>query len=113
MEDINIRNTLPYKDFDVDVSVTLEKTCKVNTDDYLVECDDFFEESWINTNDTDWEKEYENNHYTITEMLDELRKYIEKEMCMVAPCSGRGRELKRLYNDCQGWELTNAHYEGS
>lgn len=111
MASINIPNDYPYMDFDVKVSFTLEKECKVNTDDYLVEHDDFQKESWINTDFTDWETEYDNSHYTITEMLNELRKYIENEMRMVEPCSGRGRELKRMLEDCQGWELVESNYE--
>lgn len=111
MAHIDIPNDNPYRDFDVKVSFTLEKECKVNTDDYYVECDNFQKESWINTDLTDWETEYDNSHYTITEMLDELRKYIENEMRMVEPCSGRGRELKRMHNDCQGWELVKSNYE--
>ena len=68
-------------------------------------------ETWENTENTDWAKAYEESHFTIGEMLDELRRYVEKEMCVVEPCSGQGRYLKRLYNDLQDWELVDTDYE--
>lgn len=111
MKDRYEQNDNPYVDFDVKVSFALEKRCKINTDDYELVHDDFEKCSWENTENTDWAKAYEESHFTIGEMLDELRRYVEKEMCIVEPCSGQGRYLKRLLNDLQDWELVDTNYE--
>lgn len=102
---------VPYKDFDVLVGFALEKKCKINTDDYDVEYDDFEKESWDDTSNTNWGQAYEESRYTILELLNELRHYVEKEMQFVEPCSGRGRELKRMLNDLQGWEQIDSCFD--
>lgn len=100
--------TIPDKEFDVEVSYLIRKSTKVITDDYDIEHDDFERQAFINTELTDWESAYEETHFTIGEMLDELRRYVEKDMCNVAPCSGQGRHLERLYNDLQNWEVVES-----
>lgn len=102
---------LPCKDFDMLVGFAVEKPCVVNTNDYAIEYDDFEEEAWESTTSTDWQTAYEENHYTIPELLHELTVFIEKEMRVVEPCSGRGRELKRMLDDAQGWRQVDAYFE--
>ena len=106
-EDVEV----PYKDFDVMVGFALEKQCKINTDDYGVVFDDFEKEAWEDTSNTDWARAYEESHYTIPELLHELEQYVKKEMQFVEPCSGRGRELKRILNDVQGWEQIDSCFD--
>lgn len=98
----------PQKNFDVEVSYLLRKRTCVKTDDYALEHDDFERQAFINTELTDWESAYKETHFTMEEMLDELRRYVEKEMCVVEPCSGQGRYLKRLYDDLQDWEVVES-----
>jgi len=102
---------VPYKDFDVLVGFALEKKCKINTDDYYVEYNDFEKEAWDDTSNTNWGKAYEESHYTILELLQELKQFVEKEMRCAEPCSGRGRELRRMLNDIQGWEQIDSCFE--
>ena len=99
-----------YKDFEVEVSYLIRKRCNVNTDDYAMELDDFEREAFINTELTDWKTAYEESHYTINELLDELRRYVEKDMCRVSEYSGEGRALKRIYRDLQNWEVIEEDY---
>lgn len=100
--------TIPYKEFDVEVSYLIRKSTKVITDDYDIERDDFERQAFINTELTDWESAYNETHFTIKEMLDELRKYVEMDMRLAEPCSGNGRYLKRLYDDLQNWEVVES-----
>lgn len=102
---------VPYKDFDLVVGFSLEKRCKVNTNDYDIVYDDFEEEAWEDTRATDWNRAYGEQHFTITELLHELTQFIESEMKMVEPCSGRGRELKRMLDDAQGWQQIDSIFE--
>lgn len=111
MKDRYEQNDNPYVDFDIKVSLILEKTCKVSTDDYRKQYDDFEKWSWEDTDNTDWAQAYENDHYTLKEMLDELRRYVEKDLCVTEPNSFQSRHLNKLLKDLQDWELVEANYE--
>lgn len=98
--------------FNVDVEYVMRKEdIEVQTDDYFYEDD--YEDFSVNTSLTDFEVAYTEQHYTIPEMLVELKKYVEREMQFVEMCSGRARELKRLLADCQGWKIVEAQVEES
>lgn len=100
--------TIPDKEFDVEVSYLIRKSTKVKTDDYDIERDDFERQAYIDTELTDWESAYEETHFTIKEMLDELRKYVEFELITVEPHSSHCRYLERLYDDLQNWEVVES-----
>lgn len=102
--------TIPDKEFDVEVSYLIRKSTKVKTDDYDIERDDFERQAFLNTELTDWESAYEESHFTIKEMLVELRRYVENEMCNVLPSSRHGQRLKRLLDDVQGWEVVESEF---
>jgi hypothetical protein len=95
----------PTRKFDVEASFLIRKQTTVETNDYDIEHDDFEKEAFIHTELTDWESEFSSQHFNIDEMLCELCVYVEDEMRNVPPYSGRGRYLKRLLNDAQGWEV--------
>lgn len=99
---------VPKKKFDVEVSYLLRKRTSIETDDYEIEYDDFERQAFINTELTDWESAYNETHFTMEEMLDELRRYVEFELITVEPCSRHGRRLERLYNDLQDWEVVES-----
>lgn len=98
----------PERTFDVEVRYLLCKHTSVKTDDYELEHDDFERQAFINTELTDWQSAYEQSHYTIKDMLEELRRYVEKEMCETDPKSFRGRNLQKLYEDVQDWEIVES-----
>lgn len=101
---------VPSKTFDVEVSYLIRKKTTVNTNDYDIERDDFERQAFLNTELTDWKSAYEESHFTIKEMLSELRRYVENEMCNVLPSSHHGRRLKRLLDDVQGWEVVESEF---
>lgn len=100
----------PQKKFDVEVSYLLRKRTCVKTDNYELEHDDFERQAFINTELTDWESAYKETHFTMEEMLDQLRRYVEFEMITVEPNSRRGQYLERLYNDLQDWEVVESEF---
>lgn len=115
---------VPEKGFDIIASQTLVKTCEVVTDKYIpgasgVDYDSDDEGGCVaigyqepdDTSDVDWEKEYKDQHYTILELLAELENMAKKELESISPKSSRGRELKNIIEECQGWELDDSEYE--
>lgn len=105
------------KDFLVDVEYVLQKkNVKVTTKDYKPEVVNKDEEivEPLDTSDTNWEDAYNNSgHFTIQEMLDELKEYVKDDMQTCYPNTGKGAHLKRLLEDCQGWELYDKSYSES
>lgn len=105
------------KDFLVDVEYVLQKkNVKVTTKDYKPEIVNKDEEivEPLDTSDTNWEDAYNNSgHFTIQEMLDELKEYVKADMQTCSPNTCKGAHLKRLLEDCQGWELYDKSYSES
>ena len=102
------------KDFLVDVEYVLQKkNVKVTTKDYKPEIVNKDEEivEPLDTSDTNWEDAYNNSgHFTIQEMLDELKEYVKADMQTCYPNTCKGAHLKRLLEDCDGWELYDKSY---
>ena len=96
----------PEKEFEVDVTYTMAKTVSIATSDY-VPSHPIKDEGIVeveSTADTDWKKAYESRHYTIGELLHELSVFVRNELTVVGENTGRGRELKRILEDCEGWK---------
>ena len=106
---------IPEQDFEVDVEYVLQKKAvKVTTDDYSPEFDEETGHVDANTENTDWENAYNNSgHFTIQEMLDELKEYVKADMQTCSPNTCKGARLKRLLEDCDGWELYDKSYSES
>ena len=103
---------IPERDFDIDVEFVMSKAVTVTTNDYAPEYDDEDGREYANTENTDWEKAYDNSgHLTIAEMLQELESYVKDDMTKTAPNSGKGRYLKRVLESCQGWEVKEKTFE--
>ena len=103
---------IPERDFDIDVEFVMSKTVTVTTNDYAPEYDDEDGSECANTENTDWEKAYDNSgHLTIAEMLQELESYVKDDMTKTAPNSGKGRYLQRVLESCQGWEVKEKTFE--
>lgn len=90
--------------FEVEVSVTLVKSMTLHTSDYFTETDtngDDIEDFHTVCAYHDWEPDYEDECYTIPEMLEELKSMIEKEL---PTATGQRRfRLQGMLKDCQGW----------
>lgn len=106
---------IPERDFEVDVEFVMRKNAvDVKTDKYVPEFDDEDGHTRANTEDTDWEDVYgDSGHYTILEMLDELKQYIEEDLKTCSPNTCKGAALKRLLEDCQGWEIYEKSFSES
>ena len=103
---------IPERDFDIDVEFVMGKTVTVTTNDYAPEYDDEDGREYANTENTDWEKAYDNSgNLTIAEMLQEIESYVKDDMTKTAPNSGKGRYLQRVLESCQGWEVKEKTFE--
>ena len=105
------------KEFLVDVEYILQKkNVKVITKDYRPEVvinDEEIVEP-LDTSDTNWENAYEESgHLTIQELLNELKEYVKADMQTCSPNTCKGAYLKRVLEDCDGWELYDKEYKQS
>lgn len=94
---------VPEKEFEVTISQTLSRTVTVTTNDYQPEYDEEDGSTYANTENTDWQKAYENYDFKIQDLLEELKGYVQSDMAMTGPNTGKGRHLKRLLEACDGW----------
>lgn len=102
---------IPERDFEIDVQFTLHKVVDVTTDKYTPEYDEESGHTYANTENTEWSEVYdESGHFTILEMLDELKVYVEQDLAMTGKNTGKGRHLQRLLESCQGWELIDSYF---
>lgn len=99
--------------FDIYIEYSLAKSSvNVTTCDYGFEMtgEEYHEFPVVCTDETDWEKAYnDSGHFTIVEMLNELKEFVQAELPNTSKGSGRYSYLMRLLDDCQGWteELTD------
>ena len=105
------------KEFLVDVEYILQKkNVKVTTKDYkpevVINDEEIIEP--LDTSDTNWENAYEESgHLTIQELLNELKEYVKADMQTCSPNTCKGAYLKRVLEDCDGWELYDKEYKQS
>lgn len=124
---------VPEKEFEIQVSQTLVKTCDVITDEYIpgpsgVDYDSDDEGGCVaigwnepdDTSDADWEHEYaENDHYTPLELINKFKEYLERELDAIkdvddakdAQVRQKKREIKHLIDECYGWEKDDTEFE--
>ena len=99
------------REFDIDVDFTMHKIATVTTNDYIPEYDDEDGREYANTDDTNWESAYnESGHYTIPELLEELKQYILNDMETCSPNTCKGASLKRMLESCDGWEVVEKSF---
>lgn len=96
---------LPDIEVSCEVSITLtKKDAPVFTGNYIDESDDEGYEGY-EVLDTYQElaDKYDDQHYCLTGLLDELAKYIRGEL-QGDISRGRRNELSKMLEDCQDWE---------
>ena len=89
------------------VTETITRRVILSTTDYVAEedwDDEFGKCVSVDTSDTDWAGEYSNQEYTVLELIDKLKAYVEEDIKNTSPNTGKGRELQRLLSACSGWE---------
>lgn len=124
---------VPEKEFEIQVSQTLVKTCDVITDKYIpgpsgVDYDSDDEGGCVaigwqepdDTSDVDWEKEFsENWHYTPLELINKFKEDLEREWDAIKDVEDakdsetrrKKREIKHLIDECEGWENDDTEFE--
>ena len=103
---------IPERDFDVEVTITMSKVVTITTDNYVPEYDDEYGHTYANTENTEWDKEFENSgHFTIADLIEELKDYVVEDMKTCEPNTGKGAHLRRLLLACENWETIDESYE--
>lgn len=103
---------IPERDFDVEVTITMSKVVTITTDNYVPEYDDEDGHTYANTENTEWDKEFENcGHFTIADLIEELKGYVVEDMKTCAPNTRKVSHLKRLLLACEDWETIEENYE--
>lgn len=103
-------NKVQERTFKMSVDCTFRKEdIEVTTDDYIP----YDDEGVLceNTEFTDWKRAYEDNHYTIPELLEVLKGYLKHDLeCNTASPQHSKQTLKRMLDDCDGWNTTDVWY---
>ena len=95
---------IPERDFEVDVECVIKKEgVLITTNKYAPEYDEEDGRTYANTEDTDWEKEYDESHHTIIELLGELEQYIIQDLERYKGNKTKERQLNAMLEDCKGW----------
>ena len=103
---------IPEREFDVEVTITMSKVVTITTDNYVPEYDDEDGHTYANTENTEWDKEFENSgHFTIADLIEELKGYVVEDMKTCAPNTRKVSHLKRLLLACEDWETIDESYE--
>lgn len=99
---------------DCEVTETITRRVTLFTTDYVAE-EDWDDELGkcvsADTSDTDWAGEYSNQEYTVLELIDKLKAYVEEDIKNTLPNTGKCRELQRLLSTCNGWEQVELEVE--
>lgn len=99
------------REFDIECEFVMRKYVTVTTNDYEPEYDDEDGREDANTENTDWAQAFaESGHFTIQDLINELREYVIKDMKTCAPNTGKGAHLERLLEACNGWETAEENY---
>lgn len=103
---------IPERDFDVEVTITMSKVVTVTTNNYQPEYDEEDGHTYANTENTEWDKAFaDSGHFTIAELLEELKGYVVEDMKTCAPNTGKGLHLRRLLLACEDWDTTEETYD--
>ena len=109
---------VPEREFDVTISMSLSRTVQCYTNKYIPEVDEENGHLYVDTSDTPWGEVYGDNHKTIPELLEELKKYIQKDLDNLADDETKmdkafhRRRLEFLLTECDEWTVDEEDYEG-
>lgn len=102
--------------FDVFVSQTLVKHDSLLTSDYIEEDygldEDGYRDYEYNTEDVDWDAEYEEQRFDIKHLLMELEMRLRNELEELKDSDNKKkRHLKILLESCIGWDIEDSCVE--
>ena len=101
------------RSFAIGVTCMLRKDVTVTTDDYVLEYDYESCCEYADTKDTDWERAYLYGHYTLSQLLDQLKEYVRKDIDETMEKDGMTQRVKNLHDllkDCEDWEVVEEEY---
>lgn len=101
--------------FKVDVTQTLVKEdVEIETDDF-VEITEVTEDGNVyvknDTQDTDWDEEYNSSHYTIPELLEALAICLDEKLKDKDIPRENLKKFRQMRKDCEGWKVLESEYE--
>lgn len=95
---------IPEIEVRCEVSVTLtKKDLSVFTDNYINNGDECGDEYEILDSYNELAEKVGEQHYSLTDLLNELADYIKRDLCADLP-EKRKRELREMLADAEGWE---------
>ena len=95
---------LPNIEVSCEVTVTLtKKDVPVFTDNYINNGDEYGDEYEVMDSYQELADKYDDQHYSISWMLQQLARYIEAELKDDGITMARRNELSKMLEDCQGW----------
>lgn len=109
---------VPEREFDVTISMSLSRTVQCYTNKYIPEVDEENGHLYVDTSDTPWSEVYGDNHKTIPELLEELKKYIQKDLDNLMSDDFKPdkafhrRRLEFLMEECDNWVVDEEDYKG-
>lgn len=99
---------------DCEVMETITRKVTLSTTDYVTEEDwdeEFGMHKFSDTSETDWEREYESQEYTVIELIAKLKEYVSEDIKNPTSNTGKNSELQRLLAACDGWEQIEINVE--
>ena len=124
---------VPEKEFDVTCTICMSKTVSCLTNDYIPGAEGVDYEpddeggcvacGWHDpddTSDTNWNDVFNSNHRAIPELLEELKKYVQRDLDNIDRIAEEQhhdkaflkRKLEFLLEECDGWVVDEEDYEG-
>lgn len=109
------KKEIPEQEFEVTICQSLSKVTYVYTDDYTSvsdkDEDGYYE--YIDTSDTNWDKVYKDNEFTIPEILEGCKKLTENilenwEYFKYKLDNSDLYSIKKLNKACEGWQVDDS-----
>ena len=109
----------PYNEVDApeievrcDVSITMsKKETPVFTDNYINNGDEYGDEYEVLDSYSELAERYNDQHYSLTELLEELAKYIKNDLCSPTIPNSRKRQLREMLGDIEGWDVDSVEVD--
>lgn len=97
------------------VTQLMTKVVELSTDEYEVVDGGFDEDGLffcdLDASGNDWEKIYRQSRYSILELLEVLKDYVEKDLEKITESDPNYKRLKLILEDCQDWECLESYVE--
>lgn len=104
----------PEIERDCEATEIISRRVTLSTSHYVAEEDwdgEFGKCIYEDTSDTNWCEEYSIQEYTVLELIDKLKAYVEEDIRNTLPNTSKGRELQKLLSACNGWEQVELNVE--